>query len=210
METNTVIVADDHPMFRDGMRTLSEHSFTGITVVTADTYAGALAIARSSTVRPMMFVLDLYYARASIIDELPKLRLEFPTSIIAVVSMADDRATIEGVMASGANAFINKALPPSEIAQALRAARDGEITIRVTDQAGTVANGSMLSQRQQSVLELIAEGKTNKQIALALGISPYTVRIHVSALFRTLAVPTRAAAVTKGQRLGLLYSGAGY
>ncbi|MBS7545540.1 LuxR C-terminal-related transcriptional regulator [Ancylobacter oerskovii] len=203
MGNETIIIADDHPVFRDGLRTLIEHIHPGVAVATADTLDGALAIARSGTVRPSMFVLDLFFAHRSIKDQLAALRREFGRASIVVVSMADDRATIDGVMACGVNAFINKSVTPHEIGKALEAVRQGEIVVKVpTPDADDTAAG--LSERQHSVLQLIAQGQTNKEIAIALGISPFTVRIHVSALFRALGVSSRAAAVTKGVSAGLI------
>jgi DNA-binding NarL/FixJ family response regulator len=197
-----VVIADDHPVFRDGLRTLIEHMVPDVTVATADTLDGALAIARSGAGRPSMFVLDLYFGHKSIKDTLPELRREFPGSAIVIVSMADDRATIDAVIACGVNAFINKSVTPHEIGRALQAVQEGEIVVAVPTPAVTPDAG--LSERQHAVLQLIAQGQTNKEIAITLGISPFTVRIHVSALFRALGVSSRAAAVTKGVTAGLL------
>lgn len=202
LRIENIIVADDHPVFRDGLCTLIREMLPIAQVHPAESYERALEIARAN--EPAMFVLDLVFSRKSIKSELPALRQEFSKSSIVIVSMADDRPTIAAVMACGANGFINKGIPPREIAEGLAAVRDGEIVVQLPAGEAASNTGRSLSDRQHEMLEHIADGRTNKEIAQALAISPFTVRIHVSALFRSLGVNSRAAAVAKGVAEGLL------
>ncbi|PZQ65811.1 MAG: DNA-binding response regulator, partial [Variovorax paradoxus] len=154
---------------------------------------------------PSMLVLDLCFARQNIKLELPALRREFNRSAIVIVTMAEDQATIDAVMACGVNGYIGKAVAPADMVAALRAVREGEQVINApAAEAIAAGDGPVLSDRQLAVLQHIATGRTNKEIARALDISPFTVRIHVSALFRALGVNTRSAAVTKAVAEGLL------
>lgn len=202
MTVSSIVVADDHPVFRKALSSLLRKSVGKNVVETAD-IDEALAAARDAARHPSLFVLDLYYARVSILQMLPQIRAGFPRTAIVVVSMAEDQATIRAVMASGVNAYVSKAMPPECIIDAVNLVLAGETVVKVPGYRAEPASRP-LSERQLEMLTFIAQGKTNKEIATALGISPFTVRIHVSALFRALNVNTRAAAVTKGVNDGLI------
>lgn len=202
MDSETIIIADDHPVFRDGLRSLLQQGMPSATVATAETLDEAITIARQCNPAPSLFVLDLFFARRSIKDALPALRREFSRASIVVLSMADDQATIDGVLACGVNGFISKAVSPQALADAIRAVCQGEIVVELPDFDRVPS--IRLTERQVAVLQLIADGKSNKEIAMALGISPFTVRIHVSAMFRALGVGSRTAAISKGISEGIV------
>lgn len=116
--------------------------------------------------------------------------------------MVDDPAIVEQVMATGVEGFIGKSIAADEIGAAILAIRNGEVLVRYAP-SGLLPNlggecaVEQLTHRQQEVLRLIAQGKTNKEIAKALNISPFTVRIHVSSLLKLLGVSSRTAAAVK-------------
>jgi DNA-binding NarL/FixJ family response regulator len=202
LQAETIIVADDHPVFRDGLCALIRNAMPGAEVRAADSYEGAIRLARESNPSPAMFVLDLMFSRRSIMPELPALRRTFSRASIVVVSMVEDRTTIGTLMAHGLNGFINKSVPPQDIATALTGVRAGDVVICMPGEVA--ARVDSISERQLQVLSYMAEGRTNKEIALALSLSPFTVRVHVSALFQSLGVGSRAEAVAKGIKDGLI------
>lgn len=204
-----IIVADDHPLFRDGMCRVMQRLLPSADVWEAASFADVLSIARKNGA-PDTFILDLLFPGFDLHTSIGLLRREFDRSTIIIVSMVDDQPTIDAVMAAGADGFVGKAVPPHEMGQAIDSIRKGETIVLSAPADAEAFDPShhcrlhALTQRQRDVLRLIVEGKTNKQIAKALNISPFTVRVHVSSLLYSLGVPTRAAAAARAAELGLM------
>lgn len=194
--TGRIIIADDHPMFREGMlRTVQRLLPDALVQETGDLDGVRALIHEGSEIDTL--ILDLRFPGLTCMSQLAELRQQLRRTTLIVVSMVDDPALIDQVMALGADGFIGKNIAPDEIGQALLAIRDGEVLVKFAPSGLLPLDSHTLTARQQDVLRLIAQGKTNKEIAKALDISPFTVRIHVSSLLRTLDVPSRAAAAVK-------------
>lgn len=194
--TGRIIIADDHPMFREAMLCTVQRLLPDAVVQEAGDLDGVLALIREGGEVDTL-ILDLRFPGLTCMSQLVDLRQQLRRTTLIVVSMVDDPALIDQVMALGADGFIGKNIAPDEIGQALLAIREGEVLVKFAPSGLLPLDTHTLTARQQDVLRLIAQGKTNKEIAKALDISPFTVRIHVSSLLRTLDVPSRAAAAVK-------------
>lgn len=194
--TGRIIIADDHPMFREGMTRTVQRLLPGAVVQEAGDLATVNALLREAGEVDTL-ILDLRFPGLTCISQLAELRQQLKRTTLVLVSMVDDPALIEQVMALGADGFIGKNIAPDEIGQTLLAIREGEVLVKFAPSGLLPLDTHTLTTRQQEVLRLIAQGKTNKEIAKALNISPFTVRIHVSSLLRSLNVPSRAAAAVK-------------
>lgn len=155
--------------------------------------------------RPDLFVLDLWFPGMDLARAIPQLREEFSHSTVVVVSMADDRATIERVMAAGVDGFISKAVTRDQMRTAFIALQKGDFVVvgeaeYLVPQETLSVKFPDLTQRQREVLQHVSDGKSNKEIARILEISPFTVRVHVSSLLRALHVDSRSALAALASR----------
>ena len=213
-----VLIADDHPLFRDAIRGVVAQVFADagweFSCVEAATVADVMRIAESEEELDVL-LLDLCMPGAQGLSQLVALRSKLPSTPIIVLSSLSEPQTVNQCITCGAAGFVPKSATKDEIALALRTVFDGGIYIPANlgptpqltplppvarrHMADDQDNGP-LTGRQVAVLDLVANGKSNKQIAWELSISETTVKAHMTAILRKLGVNSRAQAIVLFQR----------
>jgi DNA-binding NarL/FixJ family response regulator len=209
-----LIVADDHPLFRNALITaISQIVATDSTVETDCFDATVQALEQHPDAD--LLLLDLHMPGNCGFLGLIQLRKTFPTMPIVVISASDDLDVIRRVMNFGASAFIPKSAHPIDIGKALHAVLAGDIWLpekyqhllqanpHQHDDSDLASRIAQLTQQQYKVLYYLTEGWLNKQIAYDLHISEATVKAHMTAIFRKLGVTNRTQVVIQAQRLQL-------
>ncbi|MBX3724716.1 MAG: response regulator transcription factor [Xanthomonadales bacterium] len=200
---SVLLVADDHPLFRKALaQTVAEH-LPGAEVLEAEDLDGTLAtLARRPEID--LVLLDLNMPGSQGLLGLARLRAAFPATAVMMVSGHEDPATIRAALDAGAMGFVPKRAPAVQLAGALTCVLDCRPWIP-PELADAVAAAALpapspalrlaaLTPQQRRVLELVARGQLNKQIADAMGIQERTVKAHLTAIFERLGVRNRTQA----------------
>ncbi len=207
-----VLIADDHPVFRDGLRGLVERAPDLDLVGEATTGAEAVALAAES--RPGIVLMDLRMPEMSGIEATRRILADDPTIGILVLTMSEDDESLFAAMRAGARGYIPKDADSEELLRGIRAAAVGEaifgasIARRMMSffASGRTADASPfpeLTEREHEILVLIAQGRSNGDIAQRLGITSKTVRNHVANVFAKLQVADRSQAIVRAREAGL-------
>lgn len=207
-QVKTVIVADDHPLFRTALREALKPVLPGAKVVEADSFP-ALQNALTQHGAPDLVLLDLNMPGVRGFSSLLFLRSEYPNVPVVVVSGYDEPPLIQRVLQFGAVGFIPKTTSLETMGEAVRAALNGTVwTPEPLPKAekdsvdGEIANKvASLSPQQLRVLLMLADGRLNKQIAHELQITEATVKAHMTVILRKLGLARRTQAAVLAQRL---------
>jgi DNA-binding NarL/FixJ family response regulator len=213
METVRVLIADDHPLFRKGLRTLLE-SEPGLEVI-GEATTGEEAIAMAVTSSPDVILLDLKMPDKTGFEAARAISASSPHIHILVVTLFQDDESIFAALRAGARGYVLKDTSEEEMLRAIRAVASGEAIFSpgvASRMIGFFASSreelprdifSDLTSREREILELIARGTANTTIAESLSISLKTVRNHVSNIYSKLQVADRAQAVIRARDAGL-------
>jgi DNA-binding NarL/FixJ family response regulator len=207
------LIADDHELFRSGLKQLLVDVLRADDVREAETLDQALEMLTNEGAGDLILV-DLRMPGMSGVEALSALRDGFPDAKVAVVSAWEDRGDILAALGAGVHGYIPKSLPSAEIAGAIRSILDGRIfvppsvgrregsraeapTPSAASGAHTALGQDKLTSRQKEVLTELLKGQASKEIAHTLDIAEGTVKIHLAAIYRALGVRTRAEAIAR-------------
>jgi NarL family two-component system response regulator LiaR len=203
-ETVRVVIVDDHAVITDGLSNLLT-LHPGIEVVgTAN--AGGSAVAVCGDLRPDVVLMDMSMPGMNGAEATQRILSEIPTARVIILTSFVDRRMVNDAMAAGASGYLLKSIGGTDLAQAIRSAAQGRATLSVEALAHLTTNGpseSTLTERELDVLRGLSDGKTNKQIAADLSLSPGTIRVHVSKILAKLGVENRTAAARYALHHGL-------
>jgi len=208
-----VLLVDDHPLVRNGLRTLLA-SLPDV-VVTGEAANGEEAIAQAAELQPDIILMDLHMPGINGIEATRRILQASPRIGILVLTMLEDDASVFAAMRAGARGYLLKGADQAEVLRAISVVAHGEaifspsIAQRLMQYFANMqpilpqAAFPDLTEREREILGLIAMGKSNAEIAEELVLSPKTVSNHVSNIFSKLQVVDRAQAVLRARQAGL-------
>lgn len=208
----TVLIADDHPVVRSGLKALINS--IGDFEVVADVADGESAIRETQLLRPDVVMMDVQMPGVDGLEATRRIRAALPDIAVLMLTMFDDDDTVFAAMQAGAQGYLLKGAEQEEIHRALRAVVAGEaifgpgIAARVlgyfsAPRPDTSVAFPELTPREREVLDRVAAGQRNSVIAQELFLSPKTVSNHMSAIFAKLSVADRAEAIIRARESGL-------
>lgn len=208
-----VLIADDHPVFRDGIRALLEA--TADIAVVGEATTGHEAILLAKELNPDLILMDVQMPGLNGIEATRQLVTAQPHTRVLVVTMFEDDASVFAAMRAGARGYILKDATKEEIRRAIQAVGNGEAIFSPSIAARLIAYFAVprsavpknlfpeLSDREREILDLIARGESNSAIAETLELSTKTVSNYVSNILNKLQVADRAEAMVRARNAGL-------
>jgi DNA-binding NarL/FixJ family response regulator len=205
--TIRLLIVDDHPIFRDGLRGIFADDPAFVVVGEAGTGVEAIALVGSLGVDVVL--MDLRMPEMGGVEAIRRLAEANPAVRVLVLTTFDTDSDVLPAIEAGATGYLLKDAPRDELLRAVRAAARGDavlspsVAVRLMGQIRKPASDP-LSQREREVLRLIADGATNREVASKLFVSEATIKTHLLHIYEKLGVRDRAAAVGEAYKRGLL------
>jgi DNA-binding NarL/FixJ family response regulator len=213
METIRVLIADDHPLYRDGLRTMLERAPE--TEIVGEATTGDEAITMADALQPDVALMDVQLPGVNGIEATRRIVQASPHVGVLMLTMFADDDSVFAAMRAGARGYLLKGADRAEVLRAIQVVVAGEaifspmIAQRLTRYFATLAQETRLkafpelTDRERAILDLIAQGRSNAEIANRLILSPKTVRNHVSNILSKLQVADRAQAIIQAREAGM-------
>jgi DNA-binding NarL/FixJ family response regulator len=210
----TVLIADDQTLFREGIKDLLEDE-KGITVV-GEASNGPEAVAMAKKIKPDVILMDIKLPQMDGVSATRIIRKECPSTNVLILSSYEDEAHVTEAIQAGANGYLSKMLPASELVHALKTfTTDGVMIpqpimgkliqgLRQMGSSGYDSAPDSLTATEIKVMALLGKGQSNKEIAATLDCSVKTVKNHLNSIFQKLGVNNRTEAVVKAIEKGLI------
>lgn len=207
-----VLIADDHPVFRSGLRLVLQ-SAVGVELV-GEAATGAEAVVTAIDLRPDVVIMDLQMPGIGGIEATRRIVAALPGTAVVVLTMLDQDESVVAALKAGARGYLLKESSPVEIVRTVQSVAGNQVVFgssvgqRVTEHLAARRGGAEvafpeLTDREREVLDLVARGHNNQVIAKALFVSGKTVRNHISSILSKIHAGDRAEAIVRAREAGL-------
>ena len=215
MKKLRILLADDHTVMRNGLRALLEHQ-PNLEVV-GESENGRHTVEVSASLKPDVVIMDIGMPILNGIEATKQIVNQHPAISVIMLSMHSDETYVMRALTAGARAYLLKDSAAGDLISAIEAVSHGksffspkvsrilaEDYIRVLKQKGATDTYDLLTSREREILQLLAEGRTNKEVSTALNISPYTVETHRGHILQKLSLHNSAELVLYAVRKGII------
>jgi two-component system response regulator DegU len=207
------LIVDDHPVTREGLRTLLELSGEDAVIVVGEAGSGEEAVAQVLQLEPDVVFMDVRMPGISGIEATKQIRKANPGTKVILITIDESRGAISEAIQAGVSGYLLKDASADALLDAAKQAVEGRAVIHPqltktfieeVQHADEAPATTPLSKREREILQMVANGSTTKEVARDLGISPHTVKTHLERIFEKLGANDRAQAVAIAIRTGLV------
>ena len=209
----SLLIVDDHPVIREGLRKMT--ALSPDLEVVGEAGDGQQALEKVQALRPNVVLMDVRMSGMDGVEATRRIRTEFPATEVIILSNYDEDRYVFEALRAGAKSYLLKDVSPDRLAEAIRSVARGESALDSGVMSRLVSEFQSLSQRGQSgperltareleILQCLVDGRSNQEIADLLVVSEKTVKSHLTSVYRKLDVRDRSQAIVAGIREGLV------